>query len=105
MKKGLLYFASILLAGALLAGSACGSFKVNVPPGQVLCKTDSDCPNGSRCEFVSQDVAPIDLRVCCVNPGCSQHISPDALANAVAATGYEPDASPDVSAASAGGNP
>jgi len=91
MRNNLFCPAGILLAGALMTISACTGFKIDVPPGQVLCQTNSDCPTGSSCEFVDQDAAPIDIRVCCVTPGCSRQMSPDALGNAIAATGYVPE--------------
>jgi hypothetical protein len=91
MKNNPFHPAGTFFAGALLASSACSLNTFDLPPGQVLCKSNSDCPTGSRCEFVEQDAAPIDIRVCCVTPGCSQHMSPDALGNAAAAAGYVPD--------------
>jgi len=102
MRNKVFHRAGIILAVALLSGSAC-SFKIDAPPGQVLCKTDSDCLNGARCEFVDQDAAPVDIRVCCVTPGCAKHMSEDALMNAAVALGYVPDAAPDVTAASEAG--
>jgi hypothetical protein len=91
--------AGILLAGALLSSSAC-SLKFNVPPGHVLCKKDSDCPTGSVCEAIRQDAAPVVVSVCCLKPGCTDHLSDDTIRNAMAAAGYPPvDASSEAATA------
>jgi len=92
MRNSLFSSLSILLASALLAGSAC-SLKINVPPGQVLCKADTDCPSGAVCEAISQDAAPITVSVCCLKPGCTAHLSDETVMNAAIAAGYRQDAS------------
>jgi hypothetical protein len=88
MRNSLFFPVGILLAGALLAGSAC-SFKLNVPPGQVLCKTNADCPSGATCEAISQDAAPITVSVCCLKRGCTASLPPDTISAAIAAA-YQP---------------
>jgi|GEM_PF-5222976 hypothetical protein len=87
MRNNLFLVVGILLAGAL--GSAC-SFKLNVPPGQVLCKTNADCPSGATCEAISQDAAPITVSVCCLKRGCAASLTPDAVSAAVAAAYVPP---------------
>jgi len=91
MRNNLFFPVGILLAGALLAGSAC-SLKINVPPGQVLCKADTDCPSGAVCEAISQDAAPITVSVCCLKRGCTASLPPGTISAAIAAA-YVPDAS------------
>jgi hypothetical protein len=110
MRSNLFFPVGIFLGGALLASSAC-SFKLNVPPGQVLCKLDSDCPSGAVCETINQDAAPIPVRVCCLKPGCTANLSPDTISAAIAAAYQPPDASssevsasPEVSVSSEAGN-
>ena len=88
MRNNLSFPTAIVFAGTLLAGSAC-SFKLNVPPGQVLCKQNSDCPSGAKCEAISQDAAPITVSVCCLKPGCTANLPSDIVSAAVAAA-YQP---------------
>ena len=88
MRNSLFSPIGILVAGTLLASSAC-SFKLNVPAGQVLCKQNSDCPSGATCEAISQDAAPITVSVCCLKPGCTAHLPSDIVSAAVAAA-YQP---------------
>ena len=104
MRNNLLSFAGILLAGALLASSAC-SFKFDVPPGQAICQQPADCPTGYVCEHIDQ--APVDVSVCCLKPGCTKSLSDVAVANAATAAiavGYvPPDAAADEVAPSEAG--
>jgi hypothetical protein len=87
-----LFFLGILLAG-VLASSAC-SFKLNVPPGQVICKEAADCPTGCVCERI--DRAPVEVSVCCLKPGCTKDLSDETVLTAAVAAGYSPtDASPE----------
>jgi hypothetical protein len=101
MRNNLFFPIAIVFAGTLLAGAAC-SFKLNVPPGQVLCKQNSDCPSGATCEAISQDAAPITVNVCCLKPGCTASLPSDIVSAAVAAA-YQP--TQDGSAAEVSGSP
>lgn len=104
MRNDLFSFAGILLAGALLASSAC-SFKFDVPPGQAICQQPADCPTGYVCERIDQ--ASVVVSVCCLKPGCTKGLSDAAVANAAnaaIAVGYvPPDASADEVAPSEAG--
>ena len=90
MRKNLFSPAGLLLAGALVASSAC-SFKLNVPPGHAICQQSADCPTGYVCERIDQ--APFVVGVCCLKPGCTKGLSDSAIAaieNAAIAAGYAP---------------
>jgi hypothetical protein len=102
MRNILFSAAGILLAGALLASSACHFKLDNVPPGQAICQQTTDCPTGYICERIDQ--APTNLSVCCLKPGCTKGLSDATIENAVNAAvvaGYvPPDASSDDGASS-----
>jgi hypothetical protein len=98
MRNNLFSPAGIFLAGALLASSAC-SFKLVVPPGQVICQQPADCPTGYVCERIEQ--APIVVSVCCLKAGCTKNLPDAAVENAAIAAGYSPpDAAADEGASS-----